>query len=171
MAKIYITEAQLKSMIAEALSEVSYDKVKNAGDVINYGKWDGGYERPSLSEIDEALTTLESTLSSIYRDSPQARKFEGYLSEMRAFFERKQAQSISFDNAAAEKEQEYKQYLLNLARSEFGYDGNDLTDFVNQLAAKDNALYDNGDFSDPNWNSFLNKISDPDIRGYAESNL
>ena len=172
MAKIYLTETQLNSMIAEALSEVSYNKLDAAGDAIEYGRYeDGEFPRPSLIAIEDALETLQDALEYHYRDSKQIRIFMNYVSEMRAFFERKQEQGRNFYDAANAKKQEYNEYLLNLARTEFGYEGTDLQAFVKQISSKDTALYDEGNFSEPYWNSFLNKISDPDIRKYAENNL
>ena len=172
MKKIYITETQLNSMIAEALSEVSYNKLDAAGDAIEYGRYeDGEFPRPSLIAIEDALETLQNALEHHYSDSKQIRIFMNYVSEMRAFFERKQEQGRNFYDAANAKKQEYNEYLLNLARTEFGYEGTDLQAFVKQISGKDTALYDEGNFSEPYWNSFLNKISDPDIRKYAENNL
>ena len=172
MKKIYLTETQLNSMIAEALSEVSYNKLDAASDAIEYGRYeDGEFPRPSLIAIEDALETLQNTLEHHYSDSKQIRIFMNYLSEMRAFFERKQEQGRNFYDAANAKKQEYNEYLLNLARTEFGYEGTDLQAFIKQISSKDTALYDEGNFSEPYWNSFLNKISDPDIRKYAENNL
>lgn len=174
MKKIYLTEAQLKSIIAEQMNEVSYNKLDAASNAIEYGKYnheDGEFPRPSLIAIEDALETLQNALEHHYRDSKQIRIFMNYVSEMRAFFERKQEQGRNFYDTAEAKKQEYNEYLLNLARTEFGYEGTDLQAFLRQISDKDTALYDEGNFSEPYWNSFLNKISDPDIRKYAENQL
>ena len=171
MKRIYLTEQQLKSILAEQVNEISYDKLRDAGDFVEFGEWDGEFKRPSLYDIEKALETIEETLNSVYRGSNQARVFLGYLSEMRAFFEKKKAQGHNFYDTASKKKQEYNDYLLNLAKTEFGYQGNDFQAFLSQLSAKDQELYDKGNFSDPNWNAFLGKINDPDIRSYAENHF
>lgn len=180
MRKIHLTEAQFKKVIAEKVSEISYNTIHNAsskylGRNIYAAKNAILTLREILSDFDSSFHKIhgQEALNYFYANKKApaegaASKFLEYLDEMEKFFDRKEAQEENFNKTADSKEEEYKNYLLGIAREQYGYQGNSIEDFARELGAKDEAAWKNGDFSDSNWNGFLDKITDPDVRAWAE---
>lgn len=180
MRKIHLTEAQFKKVIAEKVSEISYNTIHNAS-----GKYMGRNiyaAKNAILTLREILSDFDSSFHKIHgqealnyfyanKKAPAegaASKFLEYLDEMEKFFDRKEAQEENFNKTADSKEEEYKNYLLSIAREQYGYQGNSIEDFARELGAKDEVAWKNGDFSDSNWNGFLDKITEPDVRAWAE---
>lgn len=180
MRKIHLTEAQFKKVIAEKVSEISYNTIHNASS--KYLGRNIYAAKNAILTLKEILSDFDSSFHKIHgqealnyfyanKKAPAesaASKFLEYLDEMEKFFDRKEAQEEIFNKTADSKEEEYKNYLLSIAREQYGYQGNSIEDFARELGAKDEAAWKDGDFSDSNWNGFLDKITDPDVRAWVE---